>query len=119
MPFYYVVTYLGESLYGLSCKILLYIILVRSLWQIFKLGRNVHSKYNVRHIILFIKKFLQYDKKCVFYEIFSNMIGFTMITVIFVQIRVVLPTFDEVFCTDVISKINKIVKCNSVMSKLF
>ena len=47
------------------------------------------------------------------------MIGFTMITVIFVQIGVVLPTFDEVFCTDVITKINKIVKRNSVMSKLF
>ena len=47
------------------------------------------------------------------------MIEFSMIAVIFVQIGVVLPTFDEVFCTDVISKINKIVKCNSVMSKLF
>ena len=47
------------------------------------------------------------------------MIGFTMITEIFVQIRVVLPTFDEVYFTDVISKINKIVKCDSVMSKLF
>ena len=62
-------------MYGISCKILLYIILVRSLWQIFKLGRNVHSKCNVRHIILFLKKFSNMTRNAYFMKYFLIWLG--------------------------------------------